>query len=405
MNTGRDCHDFNLTAYKINMKDLQIPDILLLGPGPSPVDQRILRAMSEPLLGHLDPVFLRIMDEIQALLRDVFETENRLTIPISGTGSAGMEAALVNLLEPDDKAVICINGVFGERLFDIAGRTGAQPFPVRAEWGRPVDFNQIEDALKNTRSRLLAVVHAETSTGVRQTLEGLSELAHRHNALLVVDAVTSLAGHPVSVDAMGIDVCYSGTQKCLGCPPGLAPITFSERAVERIRSRRMKVQSWYLDMTMVEKYWGAERTYHHTAPISMNYALRAALQIVREEGLEARWRRHELNHGAFVAGIEEMGLAMLVEPGSRLWSLNAVRVPEGVDDGRVRTRLLEQHAIEIGGGLGPLKGKVWRVGLMGAGSTQGNVLRVLEALGDSLRAEGFGCSSGVAAAEQVYKSS
>jgi alanine-glyoxylate transaminase / serine-glyoxylate transaminase / serine-pyruvate transaminase len=378
------------------------PSRILLGPGPSPVDPRVLRAMSAPLLGHLDPAFLKIMDEVQDLLRYVFETRNRLTIPVSGTGSAGMEAALVNLLEPGDAAVICIHGVFGERMFDIAGRAGAAPIPVRAEWGRPVDLDPIEEALRETRPRVLAVVHAETSTGVRQRLDGLAELAHKYGALLVVDAVTSLGGHPVGVDTNEIDVCYSGTQKCLSCPPGLAPITFSERAMDRIRSRRHKVQSWYLDMTMIERYWGDERTYHHTAPISMNYALMEALRIVKEEGLEARWRRHELNHRALVAGIEAMGLEMLVEPGSRLWSLNTVRVPDGVDDPRVRARLLERHGIEIGGGLGPLKGKIWRVGLMGAGSTRANVTLLLEALGESLAAEGFHYSSGLAAAERVY---
>jgi alanine-glyoxylate transaminase / serine-glyoxylate transaminase / serine-pyruvate transaminase len=384
------------------MNNSNIPRIALLGPGPSPVDERVLRAMSQPLLGHLDPAFLRIMDEIQELLRFVFQTNNRLTIPISGTGSAGMEAALVNLLEPGETAVICINGVFGERMFDIAGRTGANPVAVRAEWGTSLNIDQIEDAVRINRPSVLAIVHAETSTGVLQDLAGLAELAHTHDALLVVDAVTSLGGHRVNTEVMAIDVCYSGTQKCLGCPPGLSPITFSERAMKKIRERKTKVQSWYLDMTMVEKYWGEERTYHHTAPISMNYALREALGIVREEGLEARWRRHELNHHAFVAGIEAMGLEMLVEPGSRLWSLNAVRVPDGVDDQRVRTRLLEQHAIEIGGGLGPLRGKLWRVGLMGSGSTRDNVLLVLEALNKSLEAEGLSQASGMAAAEQVF---
>jgi alanine-glyoxylate transaminase/serine-glyoxylate transaminase/serine-pyruvate transaminase len=386
------------------METLTVPKRLLLGPGPSPVDERVLRAMSEPLLGHLDPDFLQMMDETQELLRYVFETRHRLTIPISGTGSAGMEASLVNLLEPGDTAVICIHGVFGERLFDIAGRTGAQPIAVRAEWGQPIDVNQIEEALKNHHPRVLAIVHAETSTGVLQNLEGVADLVHHYGALLVVDAVTSLGGHPVSVDANGIDVCYSGTQKCLSCPPGLSPITFSERAVERIRSRQHKVQSWYLDMTMVEKYWGAERTYHHTAPISMNYALREALHLVREEGLPARWRRHELNHRAFVAGIEAMGLEMLVAPENRLWSLNTVRVPDGVDDPHVRARLLEHHGIEIGGGLGPLKDKIWRVGLMGAGSTRDNVLLALEALRESLQSQGLDCPSGTAAAERVYES-
>ncbi|MCI0487045.1 MAG: alanine--glyoxylate aminotransferase family protein [Blastocatellia bacterium] len=386
------------------MDDITAPARILMGPGPSPVDPRVLRAMAEPLLGHLDPMFLRMMDEIQDLLRYVFETANRLTIPVSGTGSAGMEAALVNLLEPGDGAVICINGVFGERMFDIAGRAGAHPEAVRAEWGRPVDTNEIEDALKSHRPKLVAIVHAETSTGVLQNLDGLSALAHDNGAMLVVDAVTSLGGHPVSVDARGIDVCYSGTQKCLSCPPGLSPITFSERAVDTIRSRKSKVQSWYLDMNMVANYWGAERSYHHTAPISMNYALKEALRAVREEGLEARWRRHESNHRAFVSGIEAMGLEMFVAAENRLWSLNAVRVPDGVDDQRVRSRLLERHNIEIGGGLGPLKGKIWRVGLMGAGSTRENVLLVLEALRESLQAQGLELPSGVAAAERAYES-
>jgi alanine-glyoxylate transaminase/serine-glyoxylate transaminase/serine-pyruvate transaminase len=247
----------------------------------------------------------------------------------------------------------------------------------------------------------LALVHAETSTGVLQDLSGLSELAHRHNALLIVDAVTSLGGHPVSVDRNGIDICYSGTQKCLGAPPGLAPITFNERAIELIRARRSKVQSWYLDITLVEHYWGDDRTYHHTAPISMNYALREALRLIHEEGLEARWRRHELNHRGLVAGVEAMGLRMAVAEGQRLWSLNAISVPQGVDDARVRARLLEED-IEIGGGLGPMKGRIWRVGLMGSGSTRENVKIVLAALHRALKAEGFDCDSGVEAAESTY---
>jgi alanine-glyoxylate transaminase/serine-glyoxylate transaminase/serine-pyruvate transaminase len=358
--------------------------------------------MAAPLLGHLDPDFLRCMDDIQSLLRYVFETSNRVTIPVSATGSAGMEAALVNVLEPGDEVIICINGVFGERMYDIAGRAGAKAIDVRAEWGTPIDLYKIEDALKQTRARAVAIVHAETSTGVLQDLAGLGRMAHDRGALLIVDAVTSLGGHPVSVDKNGIDVCYSGTQKCISAPPGLAPITFSERALERIRARRSKVQSWYLDVTMVEKYWGSDRTYHHTAPISMNYALREALRLVHEEGLENRWRRHEMNHRALVAGIEAMGLRMSVAPGARLWSLNAISVPEGVDDGRVRRRLLEESNIEIGGGLGPLKGRIWRIGLMGSGSTRQNVILVLEAMKRALNAEGIKCESGIEAAEAVY---
>jgi alanine-glyoxylate transaminase/serine-glyoxylate transaminase/serine-pyruvate transaminase len=369
------------------------PKRLLLGPGPSPVDDRILSAMAAPVLGHLDPLFLQCMDDVQSLLRYVFETENRVTVPISATGSAGMEAALVNVIEPGDEVVVCINGVFGERMRDIIERAGAKPIVVEATWGQAIDVNKIEAALKSSKPRALALVHAETSTGVLQNLSGLGEMAHQHGALLIVDAVTSLGGHPVAVDRNGIDICYSGTQKCIGAPPGLAPITFNERALDRIRSRRSKVQSWYLDITMVEKYWGDDRTYHHTAPISMNYALREALRLIYEEGLEARWRRHEMNHRALVAGIEAMGLQMAVAPESRLWSLNAVSVPEGVDDARVRARLLDEN-IEIGGGLGPLKGKIWRIGLMGSGSARENVLLVLDALRRALQAEGFAFKAG-----------
>src|SRR5262249_3929128 len=363
-----------------SFKGFQPARRILLGPGPSPVEARVLRAMAQPLLGHLDPQLLRCMDEVQEMLRYVFETENRVTVLMSATGSAGMEAALVNVIEPGDDVVVCIHGVFGERMFDIVERAGGRPVPVKAEWGQPVSIDKIREAMNSSAARVLAIVHAETSTGVLQDLTGLAEMAHRKEALFIVDTVTSLGGHPVGVDRTGVDVCYSGTQKCLGAPPGLAPITLSERAIERIRSRRSKVQSWYLDVSMVEKYWGADRTYHHTAPISMNYALHEALRIVCEEGLEARWRRHELNHRALVAGIEAMNLEMNVAPAHRLWSLNAVRVPQGVDDSKIRSRLLEESNIEIGGGLGPLKGKIWRIGLMGSGSTKENVLLGLETL-------------------------
>src|SRR5262245_1912687 len=381
---------------------LNPPRRVLLGPGPSPVEDRILQAMAAPLLGHLDPLFLRCMDEIQELLRFVFETENRVTIPISATGSAGMEAALVNVIEPGDEVVVCINGVFGERMRDIIERAGAKPIVVEAKWGEALDVSRIEASLNSSQARALALVHAETSTGVLQDLSGLADMAHQRGALFIVDAVTSLGGHPVRMDRNGIDICYSGTQKCIGAPPGLAPITFNERALDRIRSRRSKVQSWYLDITMVEKYWGDDRTYHHTAPISMNYALREALRLIYEEGLEARWTRHRLNHRALVTGVEAMGLKMAVAPANRLWSLNAVSVPEGVDDARVRGRLLEEN-IEIGGGLGPLKGKIWRIGLMGSGSTREKFLLVLDALCRALKAEGFACDSGRGAVEGVYK--
>lgn len=378
------------------------PKRVLLGPGPSPVDDRILSAMAAPVLGHLDPLFLGCMDDVQALLRYVFETENRVTIPISATGSAGMEAALVNVIEPGDTIVVGINGVFGQRMRDIVERAGGTPVVVEAKWGEAINKEELQAAMNSCQPRALALVHAETSTGVLQNLDGLAEMAHSREALLIVDAVTSLGGHPVGVDRQGIDICYSGTQKCLGAPPGLAPITYSERALERIRARRTKVQSWYLDITLVERYWGDDRTYHHTAPISMNYALREALRLVHEEGLEARWLRHESNHRALVAGVEAMGLQMAVAAEHRLWSLNAVGVPEGVDDARVRARLLEEN-IEIGGGLGPLKGRIWRIGLMGSGSTRENVVLVLGALQRALNAEGFACGSGVAAAERSYE--
>ncbi len=380
----------------------QPPKRILLGPGPSPVDDRVLSAMAAPVLGHLDPLFLQCMDDVQSLLRYVFETENRVTIPISATGSAGMEAALVNVIEPGDEVVVCIHGVFGERMRDIIERAGAKPIVVEAKWGEAIDAGQIQPALASSSNpRALAIVHAETSTGVLQDLSGLADMAHAHGALFIVDAVTSLGGHPVGIDRTGIDICYSGTQKCIGAPPGLSPITFNERALDRIRSRKSKIQSWYLDITMVERYWGDDRTYHHTAPISMNYALREALRLIHEEGLQVRWRRHELNHRALVAGVEAMGLSMAVAPEQRLWSLNAVSVPEGVDDARVRSRLLEEN-IEIGGGLGPLKGKIWRIGLMGSGSTRENVLLVLDALHRALNAEGYACPSGAAAAEGQY---
>jgi alanine-glyoxylate transaminase/serine-glyoxylate transaminase/serine-pyruvate transaminase len=384
-------------------KRFEAPERKLLGPGPSPVDSRVLQAMTTPVLGHLDPLFLGCMDDIKDLLRYTFETDNRMTLPISGTGSAGMEACVVNLIEPGDEAIICINGFFGERLSEMAERAGGKVVPVRAEWGSPVDKSLIEEALESHKAKIVAIVQAETSTGVLQDLAGLGEMAHRYGALLVVDAVTALGTHPVSVDAHQIDACYSCSQKGIGAPPGLGPVTFSERAVDRVRKRRTKVQSWYLDVTTIEKYWGSDRAYHHTAPISMNYALREALRLLAEEGLQARWARHQLNHRAFVAGAEAMGLAMSVPPSNRLWSLNAVTVPEGVDDARVRSRLLADSNIEIGSGLGPFKGRVWRIGLMGFGSTKENVLLVLEALRAAMAAEGRTSPSGTAAAEKVYE--
>ncbi len=384
---------------------LEPPSRVLLGPGPSTVSTRVLRAMSIPLVGHLDPAFLRIMDETKRLLQFAFQTRNELTIPISGTGSAGMEACLVNLLEPGDTAVICINGVFGTRMADIVERCGARLVKVEAPWGRVIDAADVAAALKQAaQPKLVAIVHAETSTGAWQPLEEIGKLAYAAGALFVVDTVTSLGGHPVHVDDWGIDACYSGTQKCLSCPPGLSPVTFSPRAVDVLRRRKTKVQSWYLDLTMIEKYWGAERVYHHTAPITMNYALYEALRIIEEEGLEARWARHERNHQALKAGLAAIGLGIASQEGSQLWTLNSVHIPDGVDDAKVRGALLDELNIEIGGGLGPLKGKTWRIGLMGESSTTANVLLVLSALERVLPRYGHavGAGAAVAAAERVY---
>ncbi|MFN8007908.1 MAG: alanine--glyoxylate aminotransferase family protein [Terriglobia bacterium] len=388
------------------MKEFHPSPRVLLGPGPSDVDPRVLAAMAAPLLGHLDPEFLALMDEIQGSLRAVFQTQNRLTIPISGTGSAGMETAFVNLVEPGESVVVCVNGVFGERMADIVGRCGGRLSRVDAPWGGSLDPGQIREALHKLHPAILAVVHAETSTGVLTPLPVIQEvLKDFPETLLLVDCVTSLAGIPVGVDAHRVDMAYSGTQKCLSCPPGLSPITLSARAVEKLRKRKAKVQSWYLDLSMVEKYWGEDRTYHHTAPISMNYALREALRLVEEEGMEARFRRHRRNHLALVTGVEAMGLEMLVRPEARVWSLNTVRIPGGVADAQIRGQLLKDFGIEIGGGLGPLKGQIWRVGLMGNSSTRNKVTLFLTALEQALTDHQFKLEHGaaIAAADRVYK--
>ncbi len=378
---------------------------ILLGPGPSNVHPRVLKALSTPLVGHLDPEFIRLMDETKDLLRFVFQTKNTHTLPISGTGSAGMETCLVNLLEPGDEVVVGVNGVFGGRMVDIVERCGARPVVMETQWGNIFTPDQVQEALKRCRRpKLLALVHAETSTGAWQPLEDISPLVHHAGALFVVDAVTSLGGCPLQVDAWGIDACYSGTQKCLSCPPGLAPVTFSPAAQEILRTRKSKVQSWYLDLTMIEKYWGEERVYHHTAPISMNYALREALRLVQEEGLEARFRRHQRNHVALAAGLGALGLALAAQAGHRLWTLNSVTIPAGVDDAAVRRQLLDDYSIEIGAGLGPLRSKVWRIGLMGESSTRSNVLLVLSTLEEVLQKQGYRCTpgAGVSAAQAVY---
>jgi alanine-glyoxylate transaminase/serine-glyoxylate transaminase/serine-pyruvate transaminase len=381
------------------------PKRLLLGPGPSEVHQRVLEAMGQPLVGHLDPAFIALMDETKRMLRLVFETENTLTLPISGTGSAGLEACIVNLVEPGDEVVIGVNGVFGTRLVDVATRAGATVVKAEAPWGEIVDDEILAAALARTsRPKLVVLVHAETSTGVWQPLEGASRRVRDAGALFAVDCVTSLGGCPVGIDRLGIDAAYSGTQKCLSCPPGLSPLTFGPRAVEALHARKKPVQSWYLDLGMIERYWGDERVYHHTAPISMNYALYEALRVVLEEGLEARFARHRLNHEALVAGLEALGLVMAVAAPQRLWMLNSVRVPDGVDDAMLRRALLDADGIEIGGGLGPLKGRTWRIGLMGASSTRANVTRLLGAFERHLPKHGFAVppGEGVAAAERVY---
>jgi alanine-glyoxylate transaminase / serine-glyoxylate transaminase / serine-pyruvate transaminase len=385
--------------------ELAPPIRVLLGPGPSNVHPRVLKALSTPLVGHLDPEFIRLMEETKELLRFVFQTNNALTFPISGTGSSGMEACLVNLLEPGDEALIGVNGVFGSRMKDIVERCGAKPVVIETQWGNVFTPEQVRDALKHCRRpKLVALVHAETSTGAWQPLEEISPIVHGAGALFVVDAVTSLGGCPVQVDAWGIDACYSGTQKCLSCPPGLSPVTFNQAAIDVIRARKSKVQSWYLDLTMIEKYWGEERVYHHTAPISMNYALRESLRLVQEEGLTARFRRHQRNHEALAAGLAAMGMAMAAQEGHRLWTLNSVTIPSDVDDSTVRRQLLEEYSIEIGAGLGPLRGKVWRIGLMGESSTHSNTLLVLSALESILRKQGYSwtAGAGVSAAQAVY---
>ena len=380
-------------------KELQVSSRLLLGPGPSNVHPRVLKAMATPLIGHLDPEFLQIMNETMELLRWLFRTENQLTIPMSGTGSLGMETCFVNTLEEGDSALICVNGVFGQRMVDNAERCGARVDTVTAPWGEPIDTAEVEKALAQKDYKLLAVVHAETSTGVLQPLEELSRMAKDRGTLFLVDTVTSLGGCPLEVDKTGIDVCYSGTQKCLSIPPSLAPVTFSEKAAAVIQKRQAKVQSWYQDLSMIASYWGKERVYHHTAPISSIFALREGLRVIYEEGLEARIQRHKTNAAALWAGVEALGLELLVEEKYRAPSLTTVRIPEGIDDPAVRKALLDRHNIEVGGGLGVLKGKVWRVGLMGENSHANSVFLLLSALGSILNGMGFACSTGEALQE------
>jgi alanine-glyoxylate transaminase/serine-glyoxylate transaminase/serine-pyruvate transaminase len=362
-------------------KSFDPPPRRLMGPGPSDVAPSVLQAMSRPLVGHLDPAFVTLMEEIKSMLRQVFLTRNEMTFPVSGTGSAGMEFCFVNLVEPGDEVIIGVNGVFGTRMCDVAERCGARVTRVESPWGRIITRGQICEALRKVpKPKLVAVVHAETSTGALTPVEEISQLAHEAGALFLLDTVTSLGGCPVRLDEWLVDAAYSGTQKCLSCPPGLSPVSLSPRALEFASKRKTNVQSWYLDVNLLSSYWGQERVYHHTAPITMNYGLHEALRLVLREGLENRWKRHEQNHELLKRGLAENRLEIVSQSGHQLWQLNAVGVPEGVNEAAVRKQMLADYQIEIGAGLGPLKGKIWRIGLMGETSKQENVEAVLSAL-------------------------
>ncbi len=381
------------------------PVRVLLGPGPSDIHPRVLAALARNTVGHLDPYYLALMNDMQQMLRDLFRTKNQMTMAVSGTGSAGMEAAVVNVIEPGDSVVVCVNGVFGGRMVDVAERAGAKVTKVERPWGEVFTPADLAPVLAQAKPKVVGIVMAETSTGAWQPIEEISRQVHEAGALLLVDAVTALGGLPVEVDAWNIDVIYSGTQKCLSCPPGLAPVSFSQRAMDVILNRRTKVQSWYLDVSMLAKYWGSERVYHHTAPINMTYALHEALRIVLEEGLDAAFARHQLNHRALKSGLAALGIEYAAQEGHQLPMLNAVKIPGGVDDAAVRKALLERFGIEIGAGLGAFKGKVWRVGLMGYGARPANVYLFLSALEQLLAEQGYGFEhgAGVAAASDVYR--
>lgn len=357
---------------------------LLLGPGPSNVPSQVMQAMTAPMIGHLDPAFLETMDRIQQLLRYTFQTENPLTIPVSGTGSAAMEAALCNLIEPDDPVLVCVAGFFGERIAEMARRYRADLQVIDRPWGEVFSADEVEAALRDRPAKLVAVVHGETSTGALQPLQELAQVSQRHGALLVVDTVATLGGLPVRVDEMGIDVCYSGSQKCLSVPPGLGPITLGERAANVLAERKTPVGSWYFDLSGVQRYWGKERTYHHTAPISANFGLYEGLRIVAEEGLEARWERHRRCAEMLWEGLAALDLTMLIPEAYRMATLTTVQVPEGVDELAVRRRLMQEYNIEIAGGLGAFKGKAWRIGLMGHSAQEENVQTLLSALDEVL---------------------
>lgn len=384
---------------------LNLSPRLLLGPGPCDAHPRVLRAMATPLLGYLDPQFVDIMNGVQTMLRAVFQTTNAVTFPLSATGMAGMETCFVNLIEPGDRVAVCVSGFFGQRMVEMAGRAGASVTVLERPWGEVFDLQATRDVLQKTRPKVLAIVQAETSTGAWQPLEGLGDLCHEFGALLLVDAVTALGCVPTALDAWGVDAVYSCSQKGLSCPPGLSPVSFSPRAVDTIHHRKAKVQSWYLDVNMIERFWGSERFYHHTAPIAMIYALYEGLHLVLEEGLDARYARHRRNHQALKAGLNALGLCYLANEKHQLPQLNVVRLPAGVDDGPVRKRLLHEFGIEIGGGLGDFKGKAWRIGCMGYNCRPEVVLLLLAALEQCLASQGGKVQpgAGVAAANRIYQ--
>ncbi|OOV85987.1 pyridoxal-phosphate-dependent aminotransferase family protein [Oceanospirillum linum] len=380
----------------------------LMGPGPSDIAPRVLAAMSRPTIGHLDPAFIQMMDEIKQMLQYAFQTKNELTMPVSAPGSAGMETCFVNLVEPGDKVIVCQNGVFGGRMKENVERCGGVAVMVEDDWGTAVSVDKVQAALEqNPDAKVLAFVHAETSTGAISDAKALCALAREHDCLTIVDAVTSLGGSELRVDEWGIDAIYSGTQKCLSCPPGISPVSFSERAVEAVKARKTSVPSWFLDTNLVMGYWGAgaKRAYHHTAPVNALYALHEGLVMLQDEGLENAWARHDKHHQALRAGLEAMGLKFLVAEGERLPQLNSVFIPEGVDDAALRTTLLNDYSLEIGAGLGAFAGKVWRIGLMGAACTQRNVMFCLMALENTLLAQGISLEAGKAgqAALAVYQ--
>jgi alanine-glyoxylate transaminase/serine-glyoxylate transaminase/serine-pyruvate transaminase len=383
--------------------ELNPPNRLMLTPGPSSMDPRVYRALAAPLVGHLDPWFKGCMDDTQVLLRQIFQTENRLTMPLSASGSGGIEASVVNTLEEGDEAIICVNGVFSDRMAVIASHTPARVTKVEAPYGKAVDAEDVRRAGKGKKIKIVGLAQGETSSGVLTQIEPFRKVADELGALLVVDTVASLAAVPLHVDRERVDICFSGTQKAISAPPGMSPITVSPRAEEVFRTRKTKVQSWYFDLTTAMNYWGKERLYHHTPPVSLIYALREAMRIVMEEGLETRWERHRVNQLALIAGIEAMGLELLVKkPAERLPTVTAVMIPDGVDDAKVRNQLLDEFNIEIAGGLGPLKNKIWRVGLMGHCSQKPYVLLFLAALGKTLLDQGFRLPSGAGVAAAVH---